>query len=87
MDGKSTLKASMRGENLSDAIEEETGLDLEETGDSLLESEFKRALEALRSKKPKGTDNIPPEFLKLLGEVATKRLLMLVCRMYESGDI
>lgn len=70
-----------------DVIEEEIRVDREEIGDPILESEFNRALEELGSNRAEGIDNIPAEFLKSLGEVATKRLFKLVCRIYESGEI
>ncbi|XP_049765311.1 uncharacterized protein LOC126094789 isoform X1 [Schistocerca cancellata] len=42
---KEYIESLYEGEDLSDVIEEETGVDLEEIGDPVLESEFKRALE------------------------------------------
>jgi len=49
----------------------------------LSELYLKKPLKKLKNKKAEGIDEIPAEFLKLLGEPAMKELYDICCKIYE----
>ena len=55
-------------------------------GETILRSEFKRALKDLNGRKAPGIDGIPVELLRSAGEEAIDRLYKLVCNIYEKGE-
>ena len=67
-------------------IEEEEEVEEDEMGETILRSEFKRALKDLNCRKAPGIDGIPVELLRSAGEEAIDRLYKLVCNIYEKGN-
>ncbi|KAG8236020.1 hypothetical protein J437_LFUL015971 [Ladona fulva] len=64
-------------------------IDLEDEdskGPRILRDEVKRAIKDLRDKKTVGSDGIPAEVLKALGESAIGRLTDLINKIYDTGE-
>ena len=68
-------------------VEREEEVDEDEMGDTILRSEFDRALKDLSKNKAPGIDDIPSELLGALGEAEMIKLFHLVGRMYETGEV
>jgi len=58
----------------------------EQEGPQIIKSEFEEALKKLKNKKAEGIDEIPAEFLKQIGEKATKELYDIWCKIYKEGQ-
>src|SRR5277367_1279237 len=66
-------------------IEEEHRIGIDEKGPDLLESEILQALKDMKTGKAVGVDEVPAEFLKVLGEKGEKELVTLCKEMYIEG--
>jgi len=67
------------------SIEEEHRIGIDEKGPELLESEILQALKEMKTGKAVGVDEVPAEFLKVLGERGEKELVTLCKEMYIKG--
>jgi len=67
------------------SIEEEHRIGIDEKGPELLESEILQALKDMKTGKAVGVDEVPAEFLKVLGERGEKELVTLCKEMYIKG--
>src|SRR6478609_56263 len=66
-------------------IELELHIDEDSKGPVILDSEVTNAIEALKVGKAIGSDGMPAEFWKVLGEKGTKELVELCKEMYVKG--
>ncbi|KMQ95932.1 endonuclease-reverse transcriptase [Lasius niger] len=57
------------------------------TGSSILESEVRKALERSKNGKATGSDDVPVEILKVMGDTSIKKLTELFNAIYDSGTI
>lgn len=66
-------------------MEEETDVEIDNKGPTLLESEILNAVKEMKRNKAEGVDGIPGEFWKVVGERGMKELVGLSRDMYERG--
>ena len=66
-------------------LEEELTLDVDEIGPAVLKAEIEIALKELKTGKAEGTDNVPSELIKILGEGGKEKLTELCMKMYDEG--
>ena len=67
-------------------IELETEVNENNKGSELLGDEIRTAIKELRKKKAVGVDEIPAEFLKILGEEASVYLEKICKKMHVTGS-
>lgn len=71
--------------NERDILEEESNVDVDMIGPPISKEEFNSALNDLNNGKAVGTDNIPAEILKEIGESTKGYLFKLIKEYYEEG--
>jgi hypothetical protein len=67
------------------SLEEESNVQKDFKGPDLIKSEILSAIAALKKKKAVGMDEIPAEFLKIIGDKALNELVRLCKEMYNQG--
>lgn len=68
-------------------LKNESSVDEEEKGDSILKCKFKKALKELRKRKAPGVDDISIKLIKFSGDKTLDTLYELVCKMNETGEV
>ena len=66
-------------------LEEKSGVEEDNLGPGILDTEIERALRDMKARKAVGVDNIPCELLKNLGRDGKRVLYELIRRIYEEG--
>src|SRR3981081_3989932 len=66
-------------------IEKEEEIEQDIKGPEILESEITAAIKEMRTRKAVGPDNIPAEFLKILGKDAQRQLIEIFKNIYLEG--
>jgi hypothetical protein len=85
---KKYLEKLYDGKELNEkALEPVEEGDTEEYGDTILKSEFERAVKDLRENKASGVDDIPAELIRSSGKRTQDKLFKLICAMYERGEV
>ena len=67
-------------------VETKEGVDTDQKGPYILQSEEEKAIKEMRNKKDKGDDDVPGDVLKLLGGGGLKILKKLINTIYETGE-
>ena len=66
--------------------EPEEGVDTDEKGPYILQSEVEKAIKEMRNRKATGDDDVTGHVLKLLGEGGLKILIKLIKTIYETEE-
>ena len=67
-------------------IEDESEVDEDEKGPSILQCEVEKAIKDMKRGKATGDDNIPADILKILGDLGMKNLTKMINHIYETGE-
>lgn len=74
-------------EDNENILENESEVEVDNIGPTILKCEFMKALKELKNRKAPGIDGIKAELLKNLGEKGTNHLFKLISEMYETGNL
>ena len=66
-------------------VEDEDRLEDDSKGSEILREEIRKAIRNMKKEKAVGVDDIPAEFLKILGEKAYSQLEVLCMQIYMEG--